>query len=461
VSTRTIALYILCALDDGRSKSGELLNQVRSDSIGLSRTISDYFKNVRMVENLDDRDRALCTELVYGTLRWRGYLDYLLERCITRPLSRVGRVERHALRLGAYQIAFLARIPSHAAVYEMVEIIKRIKGVRTGRFINAVLRKFDRIWESLSLPPAVMRPNRIAVEYSHPRWMIEILARQFSWAEILRICYVNNCRAPLTIRCNSLKSTRVHVGQLLRGEGAQVEEAPYAPQGLYLNPPKSSGLFDSTSFQNGYWCVQDEAAQLVSHLLEPQPGEHILDACAGRGGKTSHLAELTGDKAHIDAVDLNPRNLESLRNTVHRLGITSVHLHTGDIRDPSVLGGCSYDKILVDAPCSGLGVLRRYPEIKWRRTAVDILRLSRLQKEILEAATRRLRPGGLLVYAVCTITAQEGPDIIAALPELEIVVPAQYNPALPLMGAKGFLQTLPKVGGYDGFYAAVLRKRES
>jgi len=360
---------------------------------------------------LDERDRRLASELVYGVLRHRLRLDRAL--AAHADLARTPPKVRIALRVAAYQVLFLDRVPPYAAVDDAVGAARAVGGTKLAGFANAVLRKVNTAREP-ALPAGGL--ERLEVEHSLPRWILDELAAAAPAAELPAIAAALGQPAPLIARVNRRRTTREALAELLRAAGHGAEPVALAPSALRLD-----GIGDpsrSPSFLAGQWTVQDAGAQLVGHLAapaaSPPPGLRILDACAGVGGKSTHLAELTDDAAPIDAADQSATKLGLLAETAQRLGASRIRPIACDLLDPAAPLAPAYDLIVLDAPCSGLGVLRRHPDAKWRLTPDAVPRLAALQARLLDAVVARLAPGGALVYAVCTFTRAEGPAQIAA-----------------------------------------------
>lgn len=400
---------------------------------------------------LDVRDRRLATELVYGTLRHRLRIDHAL--AAYADLGRAREPVRDALRVAAYQLLF-TRVPAHAAVDDAVAAVRPQFGAKVAGFVNAVLRKLAQRGE----PPLPDEPHRrLAIEHSLPAWLVDELAVQLPVVELGPAAAALKAQAPLWIRVNATRATPAEVIEALAAEGAEAESSPLAPFALAVR-----GLGDpaaSASFRAGLWTVQDLAAQLVGHLAQPPAGAAILDACAGVGGKTTHLAELAraaGGAARIDAIDPQRSKLELLARAAGRLGLAGITTHVTALEGLS--GDRTYDVVVVDAPCSGAGVLRRHPEAALRLLADDVRGLARLQAELLDQAAARVRPGGALVYAVCTITAAEGPGQLAAFlvrhREFTLVAPELPDEVV----AHGVVRTWPHRHGADGFFAARLHR---
>jgi 16S rRNA (cytosine967-C5)-methyltransferase len=410
---------------------------------------------------LSDRDRALLTELVYGTLRWRGHIDGRLTSNLRRPLTDTDAFLRNLLRMTLYQLLFLDKVPAYAAVNEAVETAKVHGGDRAAGFINGVLRNFLRE-KRTGREPGEDTIGSLAVEYSHPRWLVERWLKEWGREETTALMKANNERARLVLRVNLRRSTREGLLDLLEKNRIAAGPAQWSPQGLVLE--RGVAVDHLPGFQEGFFQIQGEASQLVAYLLAPRPGERILDACAAPGGKTTHLAELMEDTGRLIALDPSDRGLEKIRANSARLGLASIHAAKSDVsREVAAALRGPYDRILVDAPCSGLGTLRSHPEIKWHRTDTDIERLSALQLKILHQVASYLGPGGVLVYSTCTLTSTENEQVVENFLErhkqFELEDAAAYLPeaARPLVRGKYFL-ALPHRHDTDGFFAARMRK---
>lgn len=425
----------------------------------------DLLLSARLERNqaLTRQDKALAKELVMGTLRWQGSLDRALGQVASRPLSRIPGKLLTALRLGAYQILFLGRIPAAAAVNETVELVRELGLGYASGFVNGVLRAVaDKGLSLLAVDPSVPEAERIAMETSHPLWMVEKWIIQWGPREARALCIANNQVPPLTLRANTLKISRDGLMEALKEEGLEVLPTRFSPEGIQvakLEAPLSS----LGPFRRGWFQVQDEASQLISHWLELQEGQVVLDACAAPGGKTAHMAQLLGNKGKILALDIHQARLHLLAQECRRLGITCVSIKQTDLLDPSSLPRGPFERILLDAPCSGLGVLRRNPDAKWRRTPQDISRMANIQVRMLENLARLLAPGGIMVYSVCTHTQEETEAVKEAILgkdlDLELLASPQGLPeqAQALVGPDGFLRTFPHRHGMDGFSAFKIR----
>jgi 16S rRNA (cytosine967-C5)-methyltransferase len=300
-------------------------------------------------------------------------------------------------------------------------------------------------------------PGRaIAVLHSHPRWLVERWLDEYGIDETIAICRTNNTIPPLAVRVNGLKTSREQAIAALAVEGITAEKTRFSPDGLLLSTP-AAGLRETAAFRDGLFRVQDEASQLVARLVAPRPGERILDLCAGAGGKTLHLAALMENRGEMVAVDLHPDKLRLLEAEAGRLGVTIVKTHPGDAAGtPEVFHG-AFDGVLLDAPCSGLGTLRRNPEIRWRISSADLEKCLQTQRRLLRGAADCVKPGGRLVYCVCTATPEENEavaaDLLSTRSGFKRIPPEGIPPEL--IDADGFFRTFPHRHGTDGFFGAI------
>jgi len=405
---------------------------------------------------LDPRDAGLCTELVYGTLRWRRHLDWRLGPYLNRPLDKLDPWVRSLLRLTAYQLFFLDRVPRWAAVDEAVSLAK-LKSRKPGppEFVNAVLRALTR---ATGPPPLPALPvEAAAVRCAFPDWIAASWIARYGPADAEALMLASNERPPTTIRVNTLRITRDALAARLRDEELAVTRpTALAPEGLVI---ERGAVGRWAAFTQGWCTVQDEASMLVARLLDPQPGEVVADTCAAPGTKATHLAELMRDRGRIVAMDPQAARLKLVGRATSRLGIHIVEPHLGGAAALAGHWRGKCDRVLVDAPCSNLGVLRRNPDVKWRRTEEDLRRLQDKQRTILAAAAAMVKPGGRLVYATCSLEPDENEAVVAAL--LERGAPWEADPpdGFPVApDAAGYVRLYPHRHGTDGFTAIRLRR---
>ena len=418
-----------------------------------------------------ERDRALVQEIVFGVVRWLRLLDWHIDSQLTSKKKRLSSQVRAHLRVGAFQILFLDRIPRSAAVNEAVCGVKSAGHAWASGLVNAVLRRLAERRESLGLEGArrcedtggLVAVERLAIETSHPAWMVKRWVDRYGFEGARTLCRANNIQAPLTIRVNTLVVTRDEALKSLARQGIDAVPGRYAPEAIMIRGYSGSPA-EIPGFRQGWFQVQDEAAQLVSYCLAPRPQEFILDACAGLGGKTTHIAQMIGDQGIAEATDRNRSRLKLLKENQKRLGIkciTCIPYESFEARLPELKG--RYHRILVDAPCSGLGVIRRHPDIKWNRTQASLLGLACKQKLLLSTLASLVRSGGTMVYATCSLEPEETREVVEGFLSSHPgwgIMPANEvlpGPASTLADKRGFLVHFPSPDGPDGFFGAVLQ----
>ncbi len=408
----------------------------------------------------DPRDRALLTELVYGTLRMRGFLDWILTRMLQKELPTGATDLRNILRTALYQVFYTERIPPRAAVHEAVALAKTLCPGRDG-LVNALLRNVLRHRDDLPYPgPQDDLPSYLAVVHSHPPWLIARWLRQWGPEETLALCQANNTIPAPVLRVNRLQTTREKVIEELAREGITAEKTGYSEAGLVVRTA-GKRLRDTVPYRRGSIQIQDEASQLVARLVNPAAGDTVLDLCAGIGGKATQMAELMDNRGRIIAVELRAGKIKEMAKLADRLGITIITAVAADATRPLAgVAAASCDRVLVDVPCSGLGTLRRCPEIKWRLTPGQLPRHTTRQQRLLDRAGDYVKPGGRLIYSTCSIMPEENETVVAAFlarrPEFRLAVPEDM--AADLVDERGYFRTLPHRHGTDGFFGAVLVK---
>lgn len=410
---------------------------------------------------LPPQERALLRELTYGVLRWRNRLDWIVAHFARRPLESIDPDIRNLLRLGAYQLCYMQSTSPSTAVWESVQLAKRLGHEGIVAFVNAVLRALARQRGSLSFPdPSGDLTTYFTVTLSHPRWLVERWLARYGLQQTEVMCQANNAQPPLTARVNRLRTPREPLLESLREAGCEVEPCRFAPDGVWIqtHPP----LDQLPPFLEGKLYFQDEAAMLCSYLVAPRAGDRVLDACAAPGGKATHLAELMDDCGEVVALDRSQTRLRLLEANCRRLGLRSIRCLTGDAATVQLDG--TFDRILVDAPCSGLGVIRRHPDAKWRKGPDLIPAMQALQATIVEHLASFLKPGGILVYTTCSTEPEENEEVIRTFlgrhPEyhLDSVAGALPAPARCFLHEGGWFQTWPGPEGLDGFFGARLRR---
>lgn len=403
---------------------------------------------------LAPRDRGLALELVMGVERWRLRLDHALAPHVARGLDETEPTAVRVLRIAAYQLLFLDRIPQRAVVHSAVELARASMGERAAGFTNGVLRGLTRAEVTL---PEGDDAAAISIRTSQPQWLVERWLEIGGPAHAVAMGEAHNQPAPLTIRVDGPAPDRAALAERLEAEGATVHLGQHGPDALHIEGHPAP--FDGPAFRDGWWHAQDESSQLVVQLLDPQPGERIWDACAAPGGKTRYIARLMHDVGALLATDVHPAKAERLARALRDRPVVTVRHY--DALDGAPLGDPGFDRVLLDAPCTGLGVMRRHPEIKWRRGPEDISRRIAIQAGLLDATAETVKPGGLLVYSVCSDTAEEGPEQVEAFlarrPDFSIERPTGERWSA-LLAEDGTLRLDPHRHGSDGFFAVRLRR---
>lgn len=406
-------------------------------------------------------DRRLLTELVYGTVRRQRSLDALIDQLGKKKSDQQPPRLRLILHLGLYQLRYLSQIPPAAAVNTTVELAKQTGFAKLAGVVNGLLRQYIR--RSKNSDPLELPTNpasRLGILYSYPDWIIQVWLQQLNLAQVEKLCEYLNQPPVIDLRINPLQTTVEQVEAAMAAAGISISRVPHLPQGLRLL--QSPGPIQKLpGFIQGWWTVQDSSAQLVSHLVNPQPGEMIIDACAAPGGKTTHLAELIGDQGVIWACDRTASRLQKLQQNLQRLGLHSIHLCPGDSRDLPQFKRQA-DRVLVDAPCSGLGTLHRHADARWRQSLEKVQALAQLQAELLEQSATWVKPGGSLVYATCTLNPAENEAIIqqflAQHPVWQLTPPGPDSPAAAFTTPAGWIKIWPHQQLLDGFFMAQLTK---
>jgi 16S rRNA (cytosine967-C5)-methyltransferase len=444
VTARQTALHILYAIETQQAYTDVVLRQVLRASA------------------LDRRDRAFVTDCVYGVVRWRGRIDWLLGHACRRPLETLTPWIRNALRLGVYQCLWMERVPHWAAVHETVELARQYGHAGIAKLVNGVLRAILRQHPTYALPDAATHPAaHLAVAFSHPQWLVERWLQRYGWERTQALCAANNRPGGITLRTNTRRIAPAALAERLRQEGLQhVAASPLVSEGLIVQG--TDRLDALASYHEGLFQVQDEGAMLVAPLCQARPGQRLLDACAAPGGKTTHLAQLMQDTGCVVALDVQASRLRLLRDNARRLGLSSITAVVADAACAAPLRG-TFDAILVDAPCSGFGVLRRHPDIKWRKTAADLGELQALQLALLHAQQKQLARHGVLVYSVCTNEPEETHEVVRlflaehAHLRLEAVDHDLPQPPPQPSASPGTLDLTPEQWGTEGVFVARFR----
>ncbi len=415
---------------------------------------------------LPDREQALFQAIVHGVLRWKGALDPVIAYFSSRPLDRLDPDVLNILRIALFQIRYLDKVPVSAAVNTAVELTRRTGRPQATGFVNALLRAAVSGPSEGSPPePGVDPVGWLAQSRSFPLWLVSRWVKHMGLEKTTAFCDAQNEIPPITVRVNRLRVSRDRLLEALEAECGKVWSCRYSPDGVSLVNPKTS-IPEMASFRQGWFQVQDEAAQLVTLLLDPRPGETVLDACAGLGGKTGHMAQQMQNQGQLLAWDSRADKLARLMSEMRRLGVGLVSAQRKNLEAPGIAGDRErFDRVLVDAPCSGLGVLRRNPDARWSTAEKDLPRHRRKQLRMLDGASQRVKPSGVLVYAVCSTEPEETESVVEAFlkshPDFSAGTATADlpDPVRALMGKNDYLKTSPLEDQMDGFFAVRLEKR--
>jgi len=439
-NVRDAALSILLAVDKNQAYSNLLLHQ----------TIERH--------KIEAKDRGLLTEITYGTLQYKMTLDYYLEPFIR---GKVDHWVRWLLRLSLYQMHYLTRIPAHAAVNEAVEIAKRRGHQGIASMVNGILRSILRQGVR-SLDEIENRVERLSISTSHPEWLVERWVESYGFEKTQEMLEENNTPPVQTVRMNMTKATVEQVLASLDAEGITAKQSDLIQECIHLTNGQAAR---TQAFKDGWITIQDESSMLPANVLNPQPGWRVLDMCAAPGGKTTHLAEKMKNEGSILATDLHPHKLDLIDENTARLGLDIVQTAPIDGRKAAeFLPAESFDAVLVDAPCSGLGVMRRKPDIKYTKREEDLASLQTIQLALLDAASKVLKPGGRLVYSTCTVDKVENEGTVEAFlkqhPEMQLEPLTSLPTKLAEKQTNGMLQVFPQDFGSDGFFVAAFQKKK-
>lgn len=444
-NVREIALEALLSVYKNQSYSNLLVNNY----------IQKY--------NLSSSDSGLLTEIIYGTIQRDQLLDYYLQPYIKNQ-KKLEEWVYILIKLSLYQLQFLDRVPAHAVLNEAVEIAKKRGHKGIASLVNGVLRNIQR--NGLRSLEEIKNPiEKLAIQTNHPEWLIEQWVKEFGEEETEKMCEKNILPPFQTARVNTMKATREEVIKMLEKEGFEVEEGNLSPFAIEI---QKGNVAHSQAFKEGYISIQDESSMLVAQALGVEQGDDILDTCAAPGGKSTHIAELLNGTGSVTSLDLHKHKVKLIKEQAIRLGIENINTFELDARKaPEEFENRLFDKVLVDAPCSGLGVIRRKPDILLRKNPTDVTNLQRVQKSILNEASKLVKPGGTLVYSTCTVGHEENMDVVNSFlnEHNEYELDHSLNEHLPSKlnenesVQKGYIQLLPHYFGTDGFFIARLRKK--
>jgi 16S rRNA (cytosine967-C5)-methyltransferase len=446
--------------DSPRQVAFQILRDIDRSSAYTDRALDRHLQKT----SLNLPDKALTTEIVYGVERRRRTLDALIDRLGKVPSDRQPPDLRRILHIGLYQLRYLDHVPPSAAVNTTVELTKINSLGRLSAVVNGILRQYLRLSENgrdpLPIPDDPVQ--RLGILYSFPDWLTRLWIEKFGPEETEELYRWFDRSPDIDLRVNRRKTTLEEVREELTSAEIEFSSIPDLPFALRLHAGKRGIDRLKEGFRAGRYTVQDASAQFVTYLLDPRPGETIIDACAAPGGKTTHIAELTGDNARIIASDKTASRLRKLTENVRRSGFGSIEIHTGDSRERDEWEGIA-DRVLLDAPCSGLGTLHKNPDIRWRQTPENLPELAKLQSELLERSARWVKPKGILVYATCTLDPLENEGVITPFldrhPDWQIRTPPTDSMFAPFLAPGGWMEMLPHRHDTDGFFAVALVKQ--
>lgn len=442
-------------MNNAREIAINILNEVHTHDAYANVALAKHLRSSKLAEV----DRRFLTELVYGAVKAGDTLDWIIRQYINRPLNKIEPMVREILRIGMYQLFFLDKVPASAACNTAVELTKKYSHAGTVKFVNAVLRTAAREPERAKFPHGKGHAiEELALKSQHPYWLVKKWVHEFGLADTERLCDFDNSAPVLSIRTNTLKTSREDFKVLLEKCGLEVTKSKYAPEGLIIS---SYGSLDNLEpLQNGLGQVQDESSMLVAHVLSPKSGEFIIDCCSAPGGKTTHIAALMNNKGKILATDIFEHKLKRIKENADRLGIDIINTKLLDATKIGEIYSKKADRVLVDAPCSGLGVLRRKADARWKKKADEIAKLPQLQLEILNSAARAVKVGGVLVYSTCTIEQAENADVVQRfLQENDNFILENTGAFLPVPREGKMVQLYPHKDATDGFFIARMKRR--
>ncbi|SHI04288.1 16S rRNA (cytosine(967)-C(5))-methyltransferase RsmB [Sporanaerobacter acetigenes] len=442
-NAREVALNILIEIDEKGAYSNIVLNKIGR-------------------EKLSKLDENFVRELVYGVLENRLYLDWVIKKFSKIKLKKIEPIILEILRMGVYQIVLMDKIPDSAAVNESVKLAKKYSHIGSAKYVNGLLRNVSRNKDSIREIDLEDKKEYLRIKYSHPEWMINRWLEEFGEEFTEDLCRANNTRPKLNIRINTLKIKREQLKYILESKGYIVSNTNYASDGLIIENPQ--GIIDIEEFKAGFFIIQDESSMLVSQILDPKEGSLVLDLCSAPGGKTTHIAQKMNNHGKILARDIYEHKLKLVQENSNRLGIDIIKTEKFDSieLDENLIEKVDY--ALIDAPCTGLGMIRRRPEIKWNRTENDIVNMSDIQYKILKNASKYLKSGGTLVYSTCSIEREENIDIINKfisenedfkLVSVDNLLDSKENVST---AKDGYIELFPHIHGTDGFFVAKLLK---
>ncbi|WP_238882543.1 16S rRNA (cytosine(967)-C(5))-methyltransferase RsmB [Clostridium sp. YIM B02551] len=438
---------------NSRKLATKVLDSVLNGGAYSNIALNNAFKTA----DLDVKDKGLVTEIVYGTIKYKQSIDDIIALYV-KDINKIDKEIINVLRSAIYQIKYLDKIPPYAAVNEAVNIAKK-HSMGSSKFVNGVLRNFLRNKEKE--PRFKDNKSKIAFEYSFPKWLVEFFTKQYGEDKALDILKGLNMTPKLTVRVNSLKSSYEELLEELETEGYDVSEGFASPDAIVIN--RGSSIEGNKAFRDGKIFVQDESAMLVSSLLELEENMKVADLCSAPGGKSTHMAELMNNKGEVYSFDIHSNKLSLIEDNAKRLGIEIIKTEKQDATEYNSSLENAFDRVLLDVPCSGLGIIRKKPEIKWQKDLKSLKEIQSIQKKILDNAWKYLKPGGVMVYSTCTLNKEENEENVRYLlnNNEDCQIEKIYIGTLPnfIYNVDGTLTILPNEY-MDGFFIGKLRKRQ-
>lgn len=433
-------------MDNSRRAIFDILENIERNDLLSDKVINEYLKETKF----DKRDDNFIRKIVYGVLENKLLLNYYIETLTKRKLEKTESQVIILLQMGMYQIDFLDKVPNSAAVNEAVNLAKEINPRAKG-FVNGVLRNFIRQIDKITINKKKFN-EFLSIKYSYPIWMVKYFLDEFGEKKTEDIFKFNNKVPKLTVRVNTLKISREELINEFTKLNIESRKSTLTKSGIIIENLNNNSIDTLELFKNGYFYIQDDASIVVSEILAPVEGEKVLDVCASPGGKTTHIAEIMNDKGYILARDISNKKIDLIKENIERLEISSIKTEVFDAASDDIENKNKFDKILVDAPCSGLGIIRRKPDIKYNREFDDISFISDLQKEILDKSSKLLKKDGILVYSTCTIGKMENSNVVKSF------LKKNKNFKIVKIENKESLELLPGDRNTDGFYIVKLKK---
>lgn len=440
-----------------REQIATLLTEMEKDASYIQLALKEA------LEKVEDKDKAFANEVVYGTTKYRITLDYIIDQFSKTPVKKMKPLVRSIMRMSVYQLMFLDKIPDSAVINEAVKIIHQRKMSNLAGFVNGVLRNIARNKDAITYPDAVKDPiTHVSVVYSLPEWIVSKWVKAYGMEETKKIAEALNERARVCIRHNPLVVSEEDFLKHLEEEGIQVLEKGMVAEAYIVQVKGNIGK--SPSFNRGEWTVQDESAMLVGHVVAPKSGERVLDMCSAPGGKATHLGVLMQNEGTVIATDVHEHKIDIIAKNAARLGLGCVQPVLKDGTVCQANWKESFDRVLLDAPCSGLGIIKRKPDIRYSKTEEDLREIVALQKELIKNAVMYLKPGGVLVYSTCTLNPAENARMVRyATKELGLICSEieSFMPEClkPYVKDNAYIEILPYVAHSDGFFIARFEKR--